>query len=77
MRFSVLCDETTDISNQKQFSVCIRWINISFTIHEDVVGLVHVVNIKGELLFLSPRASESTTWTVSGQAYVGAANMQG
>ena len=40
--FSIMADETRDISNQEQLSVCIRWIDSGFTIHEDLIGMVHV-----------------------------------
>ena len=39
--FSIMADETRDISNQEQLSVCIRWIDSGFTIHEDLIGMVH------------------------------------
>ena len=79
--YSVLCDETADIANQEQFSVCIRWVDSSFTIHGDVVELVHVPNIKGETLFLSLKdilmRLNLPLELCRGQAYDGAANMQG
>ena len=34
-------DETRDISNQEQLSICIRWIDSEFSIHEDLIGMVH------------------------------------
>ena len=37
-----MADETRDISNQEQLSVCIRWIDSGFTIHEDFIGMIHV-----------------------------------
>lgn len=40
--FSVLADETRDITSQEQLSICIRWVDEEFTIHEDLIGLVHV-----------------------------------
>ena len=40
--FSVLADETRDITNQEQFSNCNIWVDEEFTIHEDLIGLVHV-----------------------------------
>ena len=35
--FSIMADETRDISNQEQLSVYIRWIDSGFTIHEDLL----------------------------------------
>ena len=42
--FSILADETRDITNQEQLSICITWADEEFTIHEDLIGLVHVEN---------------------------------
>ena len=39
---SIMADETRDIRNQEQLSICIRWIDSEFSIHEDLIGLVHV-----------------------------------
>ena len=40
--FSIMADETRDISNQEQLSICIRWIDSEFSIHEELIGMVHV-----------------------------------
>ena len=40
--FSVIADEATDISNKEQMTVCIRWVDEDFLIHEDPVELVHL-----------------------------------
>ena len=37
-----MADETRDISNQEQLSICIRWIDSEFSIHDDLIGMVHV-----------------------------------
>jgi hypothetical protein len=56
-------------------------VHSKFTVHEDVVGLVHVPNITGESLFVALK-DVLTRLNLSlencrGQAYDGAANTQG
>ena len=79
--YSIIADETRDISNSEQLAICIRWVSPDYVIHEDLIGLVHVPS------------TESTTLSVAikdilvrcilpldqcrGQAYDGAANMMG
>ena len=40
--YSIIADETGDISNSEQLAICIRWVSPDYVIHEDLVGLVHV-----------------------------------
>ena len=37
--FSIMADETRDISNQEKLSICIHWIDSEFSIHEDLIGI--------------------------------------
>ena len=76
-----MADETRDISNNEQLAIIIRWVDMNYDIHEDLIGMVHVP------------ATTSTTLTADikdvlircilpldlcrGQAYDGAANMMG
>ena len=41
-----MADETTDISNQEQLVVCMRWVDSELEVHEEFVGL-HVVESIG------------------------------
>ena len=34
-----MADETAPVSNKEQVVVCIRWVDLNFTVHEDFVGL--------------------------------------
>ena len=76
-----MADETRDISNNEHLAIVIRWVDRSYDIHEDLIGMVHV-----------PDITSSTLATVikdvliccaipldhcRGQAYDGAANMMG
>lgn len=35
-------DETTDVSRMQQMSICLRWVDSSFAVHEDFVGTYEV-----------------------------------
>ena len=37
--FTIMADETTDISNREQLVVCIRWTDSDLEVHEDFIGL--------------------------------------
>ncbi|XP_067620086.1 zinc finger MYM-type protein 1-like [Eurosta solidaginis] len=45
--FSVLADESTDISSIEQFSICIRCLDSKSNICEDFLGFVPVTNVSG------------------------------
>jgi Domain of unknown function (DUF4371) len=40
--FSIIADETTDMSRMQQLSICLRWIDDEFCVHEDYVGMHEV-----------------------------------
>ena len=40
--FSIIADETRDVSNSEQLSIIIRWVDDDYIIHEDFIGMVHV-----------------------------------
>ena len=79
--FAIMADEMRDISNDEQLAIVIRWVDMNYEIHEDLIGMVHVP------------ATNSATLTAAikdvlircilplelcrGQAYDGAANMMG
>lgn len=51
--FSVLIDETTNISRQQQMSICVRYTgpkNDIFILHEDFLSFVSVESTKGTFL---------------------------
>ena len=79
--YTVMADETTDMSNREQVVVCLRWVSDKFEVHEEFIGL-HVVAsidantlvsvIKDVLLRLNLSLNK-----VRGQCYDGAATMAG
>ena len=79
--FSLIADETRDISGSEQLSVSLRWVDDNYTIHEDLVGLMEVEmtdaetltsTLKDVLLRCNLQLSQCR-----GQAYDGASNMAG
>ena len=38
--FSILADETTDLSNHEQLLISIRWVSDTYEVNEDFIGLV-------------------------------------
>ena len=79
--FSIIADETRDVSNQEQLVVTIRWVDKMYDIHEDVVGIINVVSTTADSITITiKRLLESCNLSLSncrGQTYDGAANMMG
>ena len=78
--YTAMANECTDVLN-KQFTVCIRWVDETLTDHVDVIGLRHVETIdtnwlvdaiKYVLLRMNLKLSDCR-----GQCYDGASNMTG
>lgn len=79
--FSIIADEATDVMNTEQLNLSIRWVADNYDIHEDPLGLYRVPDTKAETLFtiikdLLIRCNLPVA-LCRGQAYDGAANMQG
>ena len=50
--FSLILDETKDISVKEQLVVTIRWVDTNYKIHEDLIGLVAVDQTDAGTLYL-------------------------
>ena len=37
--FTIMADETSDISNKEQLVVCIHWVDENFAVHEDFIAM--------------------------------------
>ena len=48
--YTLMADECTDISNQEQFTICMRWVDNDLADHEDFIGLYQVSNINASTL---------------------------
>lgn len=76
-----MADECTDVANNEQFVICIRWVDNTLTDHEDVIGLYNVGTIDSDALVATLkdvllRMSLKLT-QCRGQCYDGASNMTG
>ena len=47
--FSLLADETRDVSNREQLTICLRWVDENFDINEDFIGLVKLTDTKASI----------------------------
>ena len=79
--FSIIADEATDVCNTEQLNLSIRWVSDDYEAHEDSIAFFRVPDTKSETLFsvikdLLIRCNLPLT-LCRGQAYDGAANMQG
>ena len=79
--YSVLADETRDISNKEQLVICIRWVDSQYLVYEEPIGMFNipqtdsatiVAAIKDVLLRCSLPIEKCR-----GQGYDGASNMMG
>ena len=80
--FTIMADETADISNKEQLDVCIRWVDENFAVHEDFIAMHvslhvstadHIVTIlKNGLISMHLRIENAR-----GQCYDGASTMAG
>ena len=79
--FSIIADEATDVCNTEQLNLSIRWVSNDYEVHEDPIGLCRVPDTKAETLFKVIKdiliRCNLPLALCRGQAYDGAANMQG
>ena len=79
--FTIMADETADVSNKEQLVICIRWVDESFVVHEGFIGMHPlerttadqvVAVLKNTLLRMNVNIQRAR-----GQCYDGAATMAG
>ena len=79
--YTVMADESADVSNEEQVVICIRWIDDNLIAHEDFVSLKHVAKCTSEMIVnVIKEMINQTRLKVSnlrGQCYDGAAVMAG
>ena len=39
--YTIMADETADVSNHEHLVICIRWVDDDLVIHEDLIGMHH------------------------------------
>ncbi|XP_048502699.2 uncharacterized protein LOC104897348 [Beta vulgaris subsp. vulgaris] len=79
--FSILADESADVSDKEQMDLCLRYVNKKGEVWERLLGIVHVsdttsLTLKTAIESLLMEHSLSFS-QVRGQGYDGASNMQG
>ena len=42
--YTIMANETTDISNQEQLVLCLRWVDDKFDVHEEFIGLYDITS---------------------------------
>ena len=76
--YSIIADETRDLSGQEQLTVCIRWVDTNYDVHEDFIGFVQVNTTDAETLTSTSTIKDILDLSnCVGQAYDGASNMSG
>ena len=79
--FSIICDETTDVSTTEQLSICVRYVDSAWAIKKVFLGLHAVMKCDSETLTTIVKSCLlSLNLPLSNcrrQAYDGAANMRG
>ena len=76
--FTIMVDETTDLSNKEQMVFCVRYVDSNLEVHEEFIGLEStsaesiVRTIRDVLLRLNLRIENCR-----GQCYDGASSMSG
>ena len=48
--YSIIGDDTCDISNREQLNISIRWVDSNFVEYEDPIGFIDVPNMEGQTL---------------------------
>lgn len=79
--FTVMVDETTDVSNLEQVVIVLRWVSETFEVFEEFVGLYEVSSTGAEVIYevindVLQRLNLAVS-KVRGQCYDGAATMSG
>ena len=79
--YSLMGDEATDVANREQLNVSIRWVDNDYKIREDPVGLYHLPSTTADIICMGVKNILIRCMIphslCRGQAYDGAANMQG
>ena len=79
--YSILADETRDLSNLEQLTICIRWVDDHYAIHEDFLGLMQLPNITAHVILTALKdvlvRCNLSLARCRGQGYDGASNMSG
>ena len=79
--YTIMADEVTNSSNQEQFVLCLRWVDVDLNPHEEFIALHVVPNICADTLVACIRdvliRMNLTLKNCRGQCYDGGSNMSG
>ena len=79
--FSIMVDETTDISNKEQVVLCCRWVDKNLEAHEEFIGLYLVGSTQAsaliEVIHDTLARMNISINKLRGQCYDGASSMSG
>ena len=79
--FTIMADETADVSIKEQLVVCIRWVDDKFVIHEDFIGMWPLPRTTADQIVETLREAlqqmNLDIQNARGQCYDGAATMAG
>ncbi len=79
--YSILADETTDVSNKEQLVSVFRWVGSNFDVHEEYLGLYQLDKTDAETIYLVIKdmlqALNLDIHKVRGQCYDRASSMSG
>lgn len=79
--YTIMADETADVSNREQVVICIRWVSDNFAVHEEFIGMYVVDKIDAKTLVTTIKdvmcRLNIPLIKLRGQCYDGAASMAG
>ena len=79
--YSLIADEATDVSRTEQLSITIRWVDKTYQVHEDTLGLKELRDTKAETIHHEIKdiliRCALPVYQCRAQAYDGASNMSG
>lgn len=76
-RYAVIADETTDVAVNEQFNLSIRYVDDNYVVSEDHIGMLTLPNTTALTICCFKRRCALLLSFCRGQAYDGAAAMQG
>ena len=79
--FSTIADEYTDINNQEQLTICLRWVDGTLEAHEDFLGFYLIADIASDTVVSVIKDAfirmQLSLQNCREQCYDGASNMLG
>ena len=79
--FSIIADEYTDVGNQEQLTICLRWVDDQLEAYEDFLGFYNIPNIQSSTIVPVIKDAlirlQLSLSNCRGQCYDGASNMLG